>query len=266
MPDVLLAQAAVEDLRELPASEQATVARSLQSLRTEGESGELLLHRGSNRDDSIRVIHRGRYRIFYTRDSSEDAVYVLAILAHHQGQRQDAYSIFYDRRSTREPENAGQDPTTGEGDDDTEPRPRADKAPARDVFISYTPDEASDYAKELADALDARGVSVWLDQYELRVGDSLAEKIAEGIASSRYVVAILTPGFLAHPWPKRELELVSAREHAGERVLLPIWHGVSLPTVAEFSPELAERLALDSRREDVDEIAEHLAAVVGSER
>ena len=54
--------------------------------------------------------------------------------------------------------------------------------PTRDVFISYA-SEDKEVARALADALIALGLSVWFDEYELRVGDSLSRKIDEAFGS-----------------------------------------------------------------------------------
>jgi hypothetical protein len=46
-----------------------------------------------------------------------------------------------------------------------------------DVFISHASEDKHKVALPLADALRRAGVRVWLDQHELKLGDSLSEKI-----------------------------------------------------------------------------------------
>jgi predicted nucleotide-binding protein len=53
-------------------------------------------------------------------------------------------------------------------------------APAS-VFISY-PHADEDLARALATVLQDRGVRIWIDEGELRVGDSIIERIATAIA------------------------------------------------------------------------------------
>src|SRR5207237_5030935 len=87
-------------------------------------------------------------------------------------------------------------------------------------------------------------ITVWFDEGTLRIGDSLREKIDEGLAHSRFGIVILSPSFFAKDWPKKELDGLVARENvSGEKVILPIWHGVTKAQVTKFSPTLAGRLA-----------------------
>jgi len=58
----------------------------------------------------------------------------------------------------------------------------------RDVFISYASEDKA-VAIELADALKAAGLSVWIDT-ELMPGDELRQKISDGLAKSRFGVVM----------------------------------------------------------------------------
>jgi len=66
-----------------------------------------------------------------------------------------------------------------------------------DIFISHASEDKVTVARPLAAALRRAGVRVWLDEHELRVGDSLSEKVDEGLSQSRFGVVILSPGFFA---------------------------------------------------------------------
>jgi hypothetical protein len=118
---------------------------------------------------------------------------------------------------------------------------------AWDVFISYASEDKDAVAVPLAQVLRRAGLRIWLDRQELRIGDSLHEKIDEGLANSRYGVVIISPSFLAKRFPRKELDGLFAREDASERkVILPIWHQLDKATVAKYSPILADRLAGDT--------------------
>ena len=81
--------------------------------------------------------------------------------------------------------------------------------------------------RPLVKALTRAGIKVWVDEHELRIGDSLSEKIDEGLAMSQFGAVILSPAFLAKHWPKKELSGLRAREEDGQKVILPIWHNVN---------------------------------------
>lgn len=112
-----------------------------------------------------------------------------------------------------------------------------------DVFISHATEDKDSVVMPLAEALQARGVSVWLDRFVLRVGDSLRQKIDEGLADSRYGVVIVSRDFMAKDWPQKELDGLIARENNREKIVLPVWHNVRREDVAAYSPILASKYA-----------------------
>jgi hypothetical protein len=116
-----------------------------------------------------------------------------------------------------------------------------------DAFISHASEDKA-IVIALADALRAAGLRIWLDQQELRLGDSLREKIDEGLAQSRYGIVLLSPSFLGKRWPLREINGLFALEESGQKVILPVWHELDRDTLASYSPMLADRLAGNTAR------------------
>lgn len=49
-----------------------------------------------------------------------------------------------------------------------------------------------------------------------------------------------------------------AREMNGQKVILPIWHKVTKDEVLAFSPSLADKMALNTSINSIDEIVSHL--------
>lgn len=113
-----------------------------------------------------------------------------------------------------------------------------------DMFISHA-SEDKEVVRRLREALIVRGWSVWLDELELTVGDSVSGSIDVALARSRFGIVVLSRAFFAKPWPKRELEGLTAREVAvGSKVILPVWHGVDERYIVQHSPILADRLGV----------------------
>lgn len=112
------------------------------------------------------------------------------------------------------------------------------------VFISHASEDKDEVAKPLADALIAKGLSVWYDDYALNVGDSLRQKIDEGLAKSEFGIVILSKAFFAKHWPQQELNGLASREVRGKKVILPVWHNISRDEVSNESPTLADRLGV----------------------
>lgn len=65
-----------------------------------------------------------------------------------------------------------------------------------DVFISHASEDKAEIARPLAESLARAGLRVWLDEFELQLGDSLREKIDQGLSLSRFGVVVLS-GFVA---------------------------------------------------------------------
>ncbi|MBB4635838.1 toll/interleukin-1 receptor domain-containing protein [Longimicrobium terrae] len=113
-----------------------------------------------------------------------------------------------------------------------------------EVFLSYASEDRDEIAKPLAELLTQLGVSVWYDETQIRVGDSIRRSIDEGLAICRYGVVVLSPTFLSKHHTRRELDGLAQREVAGEKVILPIWVDVDVMEIRRFSPPLADRKAL----------------------
>lgn len=105
-----------------------------------------------------------------------------------------------------------------------------------DAFISYASEDRAAVAQPLAEALTRLGLRIWYDQTELRIGDSLRERIDHGLSSSQYGIVILSPAFFAKHYPIRELNGLAQRELEGEKVLLPVWYGITDRDVRRYSP------------------------------
>lgn len=147
-------------------------------------------------------------------------------------------------------------------DDDVAPTPEAPDGRAFDVFISHASEDKDEVVRPLANALREAGLSVWYDEFELRIGDSLRRKIDRGLGSSRFGVVVLSQAFFGKGWPEYELDGLVTRAVSGDQILLPIWHNVSKREVIGYSASLADRLARSTSTHTVEEIATEIAEVV----
>lgn len=134
---------------------------------------------------------------------------------------------------------------------------------AYDIFISHASQDKEDFVEPLAELLSDMGFRVWYDDFVLKIGDSLRRSIDKGIANSAYGLVVLSPHFFAKAWPQHELDGLTAREIAGrKKLILPVWHNISHKDVLEYSPSLADKVALDAQKMDLEEIAEAIAEVL----
>ena len=131
-----------------------------------------------------------------------------------------------------------------------------------DVFIAHASEDKDDVARPLADALTAAGLSVWYDEFALRLGDSIRRSIDQGVGQSRFGVVVLSKSFFEKGWPQYELDGLVTRAVSDEQVLLPIWHEVTKQEVIGYSPSLADKLARSTAKHTIPEIAEEIVGVV----
>lgn len=131
-----------------------------------------------------------------------------------------------------------------------------------DVFISHAGEDKVAVAIPLAEALQGRGVTAWLDKAEMRIGDSLRRRIDQGIASSKFAVVVLSPSYFAKGWPQYELDGIVTLSVGGKQNLLPIWHNLTRDDVMAKSPSLADKLARSTADFSIEEIADEIADLV----
>jgi hypothetical protein len=116
-----------------------------------------------------------------------------------------------------------------------------------DVFICHASEDKDDFVRPLAELLAQQHIEVWYDEFSLSIGDSLSQKIDEGLAKSKFGIVVLSPSFFKKPWAKRELKGLTAREvFEKQDIILPIWHRVGLDEVIKYSPPLADKKAISS--------------------
>nr|WP_315245168.1 DnaB-like helicase C-terminal domain-containing protein [uncultured Albidiferax sp.] len=117
-----------------------------------------------------------------------------------------------------------------------------------DIFISHASEDKDEIARPLAERLRQHGLRVWIDETEIKLGDSLRRSIDRGLSKSKYGLVVLSPHFLSKEWPQKELDGLVAREDGTEKVILPVWHNVSRADVVKFSPPLADKLAVPTSK------------------
>lgn len=65
-----------------------------------------------------------------------------------------------------------------------------------DVFISHASEDKDCVVRPLAHALRIKGLNVWYDEFELKIGDSLRRKIDQGLSRSRFGIVVISRSFI----------------------------------------------------------------------
>lgn len=97
---------------------------------------------------------------------------------------------------------------------------RLKKTPS--IFLSHNHKDKV-FVRKLATDLDAHGIKYWFDEAEMKIGDSLIQKIREGIDNVDYFAIILSPNSVNAPWVVNELDVAMNQQINGKSIkVLPI--------------------------------------------
>jgi len=113
-----------------------------------------------------------------------------------------------------------------------------------DIFISHSSRDKS-AASDLALSLNFCSVDVWLDDWELEVGQSLTDEIAKAMDDSKYIAILITENYNKTVWTKTEYKKALSREQKeGRTVMLPFIVGEAV--IPDF---LEDKIYIDLRTE-----------------
>jgi len=108
------------------------------------------------------------------------------------------------------------------------------------LFLSHSSKDKSMILGLAADLVN-NGFPVWLDSWEIELGDSLFARVFDGIDRSTFVLLALSSNSMSSPWVARELKAAIAKERKlGRKVVLPL-------KIADCAPPraIADRLYAD---------------------
>ena len=92
------------------------------------------------------------------------------------------------------------------------------------IFISHNKTDKP-FARRLREELAKHEIDAWVDQFEINVGDSLINKISEGINECEFLAVVLSPDSESSEWVQREVNIALTEEIKGKKVkVLPILH------------------------------------------
>jgi hypothetical protein len=113
-----------------------------------------------------------------------------------------------------------------------------------DIFISHSSrDKAA--ALHLAKTLNFCSLDVWLDDWELQVGQSLTDEIDKAMETSRFIAILITENYNETVWTKREYRKALFREQEEKRtVMLPLIVGE-----AQIPAFLEDKIYIDLRKQ-----------------
>lgn len=131
------------------------------------------------------------------------------------------------------------------------------------AFISYSHKDKA-FVSRLVSDLGSIGAKVWLDLVEMKVGDSMVQKIQDGINDSEWLVIVLSPNSIESSWVNKELSAALVKELEKKSVyILPL-----LYKECEIPIMLRDKLYADftqSYEEGLQSLADRIAPELDTE-
>lgn len=113
------------------------------------------------------------------------------------------------------------------------------------AFLSFGWED-HDLAKRIAEYLQGNGIETWWAQWEIRAGDSLRQKIDEGLGVCTDFIVLLTPTSIHKPWVNQEMDaglvrkiesgarFIPLRSNLAVSALPPLFKGMFSPSIDDF--------------------------------
>lgn len=111
-----------------------------------------------------------------------------------------------------------------------------------DFFISYKQKDSRGFAEVLRRELAAKGAEAWLDQEEMRPGDSILVGIENGIRASVDAIVILSVNYFTG-WSELERRSLSSLMVSKKLRIIPIWYRLSHDDIESLAPLFADIVA-----------------------
>jgi hypothetical protein len=91
------------------------------------------------------------------------------------------------------------------------------------VFLSYASEDKL-IAKLVADRLMQNGIETFFAEWEIRAGDSIRQKIDQGLEECTHFIVLATETSIEKEWVKTEIDGVYRRKIEGQCTLIPVRH------------------------------------------
>lgn len=133
-----------------------------------------------------------------------------------------------------------------------------------DVFVSHADANKGEFVDSLYARLKDLGIRIWYDSQSIEWGDSLKEKIGEGLQRCRFGIVVLSPEFIGREWTEKELAELLGRQNAShQKVVLPLLYNLTVDEMRARYPALGDLKARQiATREDAKDVVIDFARVI----
>ena len=124
---------------------------------------------------------------------------------------------------------------------------------SRRAFLSYAGEDRA-LAERLAFALQANGVETWWAGWSIGAGESLRQKIDQGLSGCTHFLVLLTPASIVKPWVNQEMDaglvrkleekarFIAIRSGLPVTALPPLLKGMLSPQIDDFDADVVQHV------------------------
>lgn len=132
-----------------------------------------------------------------------------------------------------------------------------------DVFITYVIEDWKKVVLPLSHSLAQTGLSVGVNEFEVKGGRPLLDSLNDGLASCRYGILVLSKSMLLKRWRNAVWESATERILSSKKPIFVIWHDVTESDVIyECGEELAKKPARWTGSSSIESIASEIAGFI----
>ena len=125
------------------------------------------------------------------------------------------------------------------------------------VYLAHASEDKV-LVRPIADYLMAKGIDVWFDEWEIEPGDSLRQKMEEGLLAMTHFVVVLTPKSITKPWVAKEIDVGMVGQVGGKNRLVPLVVGFEPSELSPFFPAMLVLKVDPTKEADLKALADRL--------
>lgn len=131
----------------------------------------------------------------------------------------------------------------------------------KSVFLSHNENDKP-FARRLGADLESHGIKVWIDEAEIKIGDSLIEKISDGLREIDYVAVILSLNSVKSKWVQEEINIAMYRQISNKTIkILPILYQKCEQPIFLEGRKYCDFLDVNKYQESLKELIEDIGVV-----
>jgi hypothetical protein len=102
------------------------------------------------------------------------------------------------------------------------------------IYLAHATEDKTALAIPLAEKLMANGIDVWLDKWEIGYGDSLVQRMEEGLDDCTHFVVLLTPTSITKKWVRAEIDSGFTNDIDGKAKFIGLRNGLEIDDLTPF--------------------------------